>query len=385
MYRELLVPTRWVVWLMPFCCLLASLSAAPASTLYSDSALPITPSEAYRIRTIVIDPGHGGKDPGCSGHKSIEKKICLSIALKLGRQIRQAFPHIKVVYTRTKDTFVELHKRAEVANEHRADLFISIHCNSAGKNHKPSGSETYVLGLHRSDDNLEVVRRENAVIRYERDHSVYDNVADRIESTALQSAHLDRSIMLARAMEEEVVRDHRKSRGVKQAGFMVLRTSAVPSVLIEAGFLSNKKDSKRLNTTAGQLEVAKAIFRAIKRYKAQVETGSARALATTTPKGPHMYIGETTGSFAAKGGTTSGSRTAKVYRVQLAASPTRLDIERRRWRQVKGLTVKYIDGRYKYYSQSYRTLAAAKQARKQLVALGFDDAFIKAFSKDESS
>jgi len=229
------------------------------------------------IQTVVIDPGHGGKDSGCLGANSNEKTVTLGIALKLGKKIKSTFPNVNIVYTRQKDEFVELHRRAKIANEHYADLFISIHCNATPTNKdKAHGSETYVLGLHRAEDNLEVMKRENDVIlmesNYEENYDYNPNAAENhILNALFQDQHLNQSISFAHKIEREVVLAKRKSRGVKQAGFAVLRGATMPAVLIESDFLTHPKAGRFLITDKGQENVANCIFKAFKKYKIELE------------------------------------------------------------------------------------------------------------------
>ena len=229
------------------------------------------------IQTVVIDPGHGGKDSGCLGANSNEKTVTLGIALKLGKKIKANFPNVKVVYTRQKDKFVELHKRAKIANEQHADLFISIHCNATPTNkQKAHGSETYVLGLHRADDNLEVMKRENDVILLESNYkNNYDydpnSSENHILNALFQNQYLNQSISFAHKIEREVVLAKRKSRGVKQAGFAVLRGATMPAVLIESDFLTHPEAGKFLITNKGQENVANCIYKAFKHYKKELE------------------------------------------------------------------------------------------------------------------
>lgn len=229
------------------------------------------------IQTVVIDPGHGGKDSGCLGADSNEKTVTLGIALKLGKKIKAAFPNVKVVYTRQTDEFIELHKRAKIANEHHADLFISIHCNATPTNKdRAHGSETYVLGLHRADDNLEVMKRENDVIllesNYEDNYDYNPNSSENhILNALFQDQYLNQSISFAHKIEREVILAKRKSRGVKQAGFAVLRGATMPAVLIESDFLTHPDAGKFLITDKGQENVANCIYNAFKNYKKELE------------------------------------------------------------------------------------------------------------------
>ncbi|UKJ05969.1 N-acetylmuramoyl-L-alanine amidase family protein [Solitalea lacus] len=231
----------------------------------------------YKFKTVVIDAGHGGKDIGANRGWAVEKNISLSIALKLGDQIREAFPDVKVVFTRKDDTFVELDERASIANKNKADLFISIHCNSNNSS-SPYGTETYVLGLHRTKDNLEVAKRENSVIlledNYKKKYEGFDpnSPESYIIFSLYQNKNLDKSLSIAAKIEDEFSEnDNRYSRGVKQAGFVVLVRTNMPSILVETGFVSNREEGKYLASTDGQEEVASSIFRAFKSYKKELE------------------------------------------------------------------------------------------------------------------
>lgn len=199
------------------------------------------------LKTVVIDAGHGGHDSGCLGASNYEKHVCLSIALKLGESIKKNFPDVKVIYTRDKDVFVELHERAAIANRNKADLFICIHANSAS----PSayGAETYVLGLHKTDSQKQVAERENSIIKLEQDKGArYKNIdlsPDALIIIQLQmSVYLNQSILFAERLQSEFKSIGRHDRGVRQAGFLVLHQTTMPSVLIETGFLTNPNEEK---------------------------------------------------------------------------------------------------------------------------------------------
>lgn len=227
----------------------------------------------YNIRTVVIDAGHGGKDDGATGPTGKkEKNLALAVALKLGSYITENYPNIKVVYTRKTDVFVELYERAAIANRNKADLFISIHLNSS-TDPLACGSEAWVLGLHRSESNLDVAKRENSVIKledqFENNYEFDPNSeAGHIIMSMAQNAYLDQSITLAANVEDEFeTKVKRKNRGVKQAGFMVLYKTAMPATLIELGFISNPEEEKFLSNTEGQDLMASAIFRAFRSYK----------------------------------------------------------------------------------------------------------------------
>ena len=233
-----------------------------------------------KIKTIVIDPGHGGKDPGTLGtkrYKTYEKDIALDISLKLGSYIEKYFPEVEVVYTRKTDVFLELWERTEIANNRNADLFISIHCDGF-KNSNASGASVFVMGMSKLKANMDVAMRENSVMYLE------DNFIEKYEGfdpkspesyivfSLMQNTYLDQSISFAQQVDKQFVeRAHRKSRGVKQAPFYVISRANMPSVLIEAGFLTNPQEEDYLNTDDGKDYIASAIFRAFRSYKEGIE------------------------------------------------------------------------------------------------------------------
>lgn len=237
------------------------------------------------IKTIVIDAGHGGKDPGAIGAGKInEKDIALSVALKVGEMIQKNFPDVNVIFTRKTDVFLELHERAEIANKNKADLFMAIHCNSSTS---PGlyGTSTYVLGLHRTEANLEVAKRENSVILLEDDrdkHYEFDpNTPEgHIIMSMKQNAFLDQSIDIASKIENQYETfAKRKSLGVKQAGFYVIYKTAMPSLLSEIGFISNLEEEKFLNSAKGQEQIATSLFKAFKDYKFEMENSEGEQFA----------------------------------------------------------------------------------------------------------
>ncbi len=231
----------------------------------------------YQVKRVVIDAGHGGRDPGTSGNMSKEKDVALSIALELGRIINEKLPNVEVIYTRKGDTYPTLDERANLANKKNADLFISIHCNS-NPNTKVYGSETYVMGNHVSDDNLKVAQRENSVIlredNYEETYDGFDpnSPESYILFSLYQSAYQQNSVKLAQNIQYQFKnRVNRRSRGVKSAGFLVLWRTTMPSVLVEVGFLSNLKEEKELNDKLNQVYIASGIYRAFRDYKEELE------------------------------------------------------------------------------------------------------------------
>ncbi|GAB3949409.1 hypothetical protein GCM10028805_25540 [Spirosoma harenae] len=232
-----------------------------------------------QLRTIVLDAGHGGKDPGTHGRYAKEKTINLDLILLLGRKIKVRHPNVRVIYTRTSDHFVELLERGAIANRNRADLFISIHCNASPSSNKVYGTETYTLGLHRTQSNLDVARRENAVIlqekNYQQTYKGFDpnSPLATIMLANFQHAFIASSISFAEKLEHSFRHNaSRKSNGVKQAGFIVLWKTTMPSVLIESGYLTNRDEEDYLRSDEGQEEMAEAIYKAFVKYKEEIET-----------------------------------------------------------------------------------------------------------------
>jgi len=227
---------------------------------------------------VVLDAGHGGYDPGNLGNGYKEKEIALKIVLEIGK-ILEKDPTIKVLYTRKTDVFIKLHERAPVANKADADLFVSVHCDAFTNN--AYGAGTFVLGLHRSQANFEVAKRENEVIfleeNYEENYAGFDpnSPESLIGMTLMQEEYLDQSILLASLIQNNFTNNlKRKDRSVKQAGFMVLYKSYMPSVLVETGFLTNKNEGAYLNSKKGQLEMAREIANGIKSYKNSISLAS---------------------------------------------------------------------------------------------------------------
>lgn len=232
--------------------------------------------QSYKVKVLVIDAGHGGKDPGCHGAKSNESHVALEVAKELARIVEENLPDVKVILTRDDDHFVELHERANIANKANADLFISIHCNSGPSS--AHGTETFTMGLHKTEGNLAVAKRENAVIKDEDNYlEKYDGFDPNspeahILFTLYQNAHIDNSLNLAAKIEHQFEkRVSRHSRGVKQAGLLVLWKTAMPSVLVELGFLTNPTEEDYLNNKYNQVLMASGIYRAFKEYKLELE------------------------------------------------------------------------------------------------------------------
>ena len=231
-----------------------------------------------RMFTVVLDAGHGGHDPGNLGNGFLEKNIALSIVLEAGEALEKD-PNVRVLYTRDDDTFVNLYKRGEIANKAKADLFVSVHCDSHSSN--AHGAGTFVLGLHANEQNFEVAKKENSVIyledNYESRYADYDinSPESVIGLTIMQEEFLDQSILLGKFMQERFTANlKRKDRKVKQAGFIVLHQTFMPSVLIETGFLTNRDEGKYLNSGKGQQEMGRAIADAILEYRNSIRPNS---------------------------------------------------------------------------------------------------------------
>ena len=233
--------------------------------------------------TVVLDAGHGGHDAGAVGSFSKEKNINLRYALLVGDMIKKNIPDAKVIYTRDKDVFVDLNERARIANRKKADLFVSIHTNSS-KNSSAKGMETFTLGVSRSKENMEVAMLENSVIMleedYEKKYEGFDpnSVDSYIMFEFMKDQYMDRSITCADFIQKKMINaSKRNDRGVRQAGFLVLRATAMPSVLIELGFISNKEEEKYLNNNENQVKIATAIFNGIKEYKHELDKKSGKS------------------------------------------------------------------------------------------------------------
>lgn len=303
------------------------------------------------VQVVVIDAGHGGEDPGALGKVAKEKDIVLPIALKVGKYIEENFPDVKVIYTRDKDIFIPLHERANIANEAKADLFISIHANWS-KSTKVSGTETYALGAHRSEQNLEVVMKENSVITLEEDYTLHYEGFDPNSSESyiifslLQNIHLVQSLTFASFVQDQFrERAMRTDRGVKQDIFLVLWRTTMPSVLVETGFISNASEEKYLMSDEGQTYLASAIFRAFKEYKLDIENKSL---------------------FNASRQKTESAENATVFMVQIASSANPLEKNDTLYTEFKNLLVIIKDNSYKYLSGNFSTYQEAIDYSKAL-------------------
>jgi len=318
------------------------------------------------IRTVVIDAGHGGKDPGCHGASAQEKHVCLSMALMLGKSIHQCYPNINVVYTRDTDVFVELDERAKIANKNNADLFICIHANAASAS--AYGAETYVLGLHREESQRQVAERENSTIHLEADggekYKDFDMSPDAIIARQIQlSVFLDQSIMFASRLQTEFKGIGRHDRGVKQAGFLVLYKTTMPSVLIETGFLTNPKEEQFLSDSTTQRKMANSMFAAFKKYKNELEG-----------------IDEQTENLTVVNNEEPVDLSDEViFRVQIETSASSIPLTDSKF---KGQTVfEYKqDGLYKYTVGSFMNdYQEANSLKNKMRTTGFKHAFVVGF------
>ena len=231
-----------------------------------------------KVDVLVIDPGHGGKDPGCVGKKAREKDVVLAVALKFGKMVKEKFPDVKVVYTRSDDRFIELWKRGQIANDHHADLFVSIHCNAA-KSSSARGMETWLRGAQKNEANLTEVQRENAVVYQEQNHekNYSQSWMDVVTATIHQDAGFENSVYFAQELQGLYKKNISASpnRGIKQGPFYVLWKSARPSILTELGFLSNPEEEKFLLSEEGQKTVARCLLDAFSKYKQRIDKRSA--------------------------------------------------------------------------------------------------------------
>ncbi len=341
---------------------------------------------------LVIDPGHGGRDTGAPGSVSKEKNINLAVAMLVGESISQKHPDVEVVYTRKNDVFLDLNKRSELANKVKANLFISIHTN-ANKSKSPYGAETYVLGVARSEENLEVARRENSVImleeNYEEKYQGFDpnSPESSIIFEFMQNKYLEQSISLASRIQSELVRNCKRSdRGVRQAGFWVLRETGMPSVLVELGFISNREEEKYLNSKSGQLQLASSIVNAFTLYKKEYD----QRMGNTTPIRPvtnEIPVEElqTTTVEKEKAETpqetapekSTATTTGTVYKVQILAADRKLSTKSS---LLKGYKADYYveKGFYKYTYGETSDWQEISRIRRSLLK-DFKDAFIITF------
>jgi N-acetylmuramoyl-L-alanine amidase len=343
-----------------------------SSELEGENTLPpANDGKDYRIKKVVIDAGHGGHDSGCESDAGMEKKNTLAIALKLGEKIKDNFPNIEIIYTRDKDEFIELHRRADIANKAKADLFISIHCNSTDESLGANGTETYVLGMHKKGENFNVARRENGAILlesdYEKQYDGFDPYSNEayIMFSLFQNAYLDKSILFARFVEESLKNNAgRRSLGVKQAGFIVIKETTMPSVLIETGFLNHRSEGAFISSTDGQETISEAILLAFTKYKKMVETKEEEQVEAAKSAPQRLW----------KPQNTEGV----VFKIQMATS-SRDQSQTKEWQSVEGLELQRENNVYKYFKTGFNDYNETAAALKHLKSNGYRDAFIVVF------
>ncbi len=332
----------------------------------------------YKINTVVIDAGHGGKDPGAIGKKAYEKDITLKIALKLGNYIQTKLKGVKVIYTRKTDVFVELFKRAEIANKNNAQVFISIHVNSNEKS-SYTGTSTYVMGVDKSDENLEVAQLENSVIlkekSYKKNYKGFDpnSPESYITLSLLQNAHLEQSLQLAKIVQDQFrTRAGRKDRGVRQAGLVVLWNATMPAILVETGFISNPTEEKYLMTDYGQSIIASAIFRAFRDYKNLIEKNSKYVpVSVQKSNTKKQNVSVNTANY-------TKTETGIIFRVQIKSAINRIPAGSSEFKGLKNVKEINYKGIYKYYygaTDSFsEVLKIQTEVRKKI-----PDAFVVSF------
>jgi len=326
--------------------------------------------------TVVLDAGHGGKDPGNTYHGFREKEIALKTTLKVGT-ILEKEKDLKIIYTRTTDTFVELVNRPKIANKAKADLYISIHCNSV-KNFTPNGTETFVMGLSRSGMNLEVAKNENSVILLENNFKeTYkgfnpNNSESLLGLTLIQEENLNNSISLATKIQDNFTHNlERNSRGVKQQPLWVLDAVFMPGVLIELGFLSNKVEGEFLNSDEGQNKMAMQIANAIKSYKKEYFDDEKGILIQSKPRETVLIKSETKEKFK-----SADVLADTIYKVQLFASSKKIQLDSNKFKGLKNISSTFDNNLYRYTYGETNNINEAKKMQIEARKTGFLDAYI---------
>ena len=332
---------------------------------------------------VVLDAGHGGKDTGNRGNGYYEKHIALNITKMIGAKLQKQ-KGVKVIFTRKDDRFIELKNRAKIANQADADLFISIHCD-AFTSPKAYGAGTFVLGLHRTKDNFRVAQKENSVIFLEEDYeTTYDgfdpnNPESVISLLLMQETYQGQSIEAANTIQKSFVSNlNRKDRTVKQAGFLVLRETYMPSVLVEVGFLTNKKEGQYLNSKKGQQEMATTITKAILNYRDQLAASvSSAAIDQNAPP----EIDSTTTVVEEKKETSPANKMSEevIFKVQIAASARSLELTKANFEGLKGVSVQKGEKLYRYFYGEASQFKAAKRLKQKAIKAGYEHAFLVAF------
>ncbi len=354
---------------------------------------------------IVIDAGHGGHDPGAVGKISKEKTINLAVALKLGNLIKTNCPDVTVVYTRNKDVFIPLDRRAEIANNAKADLFVSIHTNAVAGSRTITGASTWTLGLAKSDANLEVAKRENSVILYENDYQTRyagfnpNSAESYIIFEFMQDKYMEQSVHLASLVQKQFRHTcKRVDRGVHQAGFLVLKASAMPSILVELGFISTPEEEQYLNTEEGTTTLSNGIYRAFLAYKRAHEiklTGASQTVVPTadlelpadTGRTPNVQPAAEAKPLAKeqpvkKQNPPATNSSEILFKVQILTSSTLLKAGDKRLQGLTGTDYYQEGGLYKYTCGTTADYNKALQT-KRAVESRFKGAFIIAFRNNE--
>lgn len=340
-------------------------------------------SQNDQVFTVILDAGHGGKDPGNSYHGFVEKEISLKTTLKIGSLLEKE-KNLKVIYTRTSDVFIELANRPKMANKASANLFVSIHCNSV-KNMAPFGAETFVMGLSRNDMNLEVAKNENSVILLEKNYKEkYQGFDPKkpeslIGLTMMQEENLNNSILLAKEIQDNFTNKlKRNSRGIKQQPLWVLDAASMPSVLIELGFLSNKEEGEFLNSDGGQNKMAKQIANAILRYKNKY---FGDGFDTATKSEPKETASLKSRSEKSKSANASDDT---IYKVQLLASSKKIGLKSNNFKGLKNISAVFVNNIYKYMYGETSKFDEAKKMQLDARNIGYSQAFIVEFKEGKS-
>ena len=357
--------------------------------LFTLPTATVSAANSAKDFTVVIDAGHGGNDSGALGRRGKEKEINLEVALKLGRYIEKECKDTRVIYTRKRDIFIPLHKRAEIANNAKADLFISIHTNSlARRTTQVSGAETYTLGLHRTKENLEVAKKENAVIliedNYKQQYAGFNPSSSEsyIIFEFMQDKNLSKSVSFASAIQKEFKNSKRVDRGVHQAGFLVLRATSMPSVLIELGYISNPNEEAYLISERGTTTLAHSIYQAFLSYKEQHEAGKQTLTtnrANDRTQTVHKAPVENRTNAEHRQKTTNVQREKPIFKIQILASDKLLTSRSKCFKGLSPIEHYKEKGMYKYTYASdtdYNKIRSIKKARTDHK---FKDAFIIAF------
>ena len=337
-----------------------------------------------QINTIVIDPGHGGKDSGTMGTKRFkiyEKHVALAVSLKLGKYISEAFPELEVIYTRDSDVFLELNERTEIANKANADLFISIHCDGF-TNPKPSGASVFVMGMSKLKANMDVAMRENSAIyledNYKQKYEGFDPQSPEsyIVFSLMQNTYLQQSLKIAEHVESQFsTRANRKSRGVKQAPFYVISRTNMPSILIECGFLTNPKEEEFLHSDIGQDYIASAIFRAFRSYKESVDIEDDKDKERDVEA--KLDVNNNDSIVEKKDIIKSEPKINLLFKVQIGTYLKSM-LSHKEFVELNAEEVK-INGTFKYFVSSGSDKKEAEKLKNHLREIGFNGAFIVAF------